>query len=140
MGDEGREWRFTIPTLPPSANALHDIIYRERRVVLKPSVIKWKSDAKLFIPRITIAADSLVEIQTTFYYRHYYANGSLRRFDTQNLLKCLIDTIANKIGFDDSRVKTGSWVSIDSRDEKVVVRLRECQLNPVTYALEPEPK
>lgn len=125
MGGECGSYNFVIPCLPPSANALHQIIYSQRKVVLKPEVMKWRSDAKLFVPRMELQPESLIEVATVFHYRHHHANGKLRRFDTHNMLKVLLDVIAEKVGFDDCRIKSGSWASVNSPDEKVEVRLRE---------------
>jgi Holliday junction resolvase RusA-like endonuclease len=125
MGGEAREYRFVIPVLPPSVNSLHQIIYSQRRVELKPEVRKWRSDAVVFIPRLELEPNSMLDIAATFHYPHYHANGKLRRFDTHNLVKVLLDLIAWKGNFDDCRVKSGTWASVDSRDEQVEVRLRE---------------
>lgn len=124
-GSSGKEYRFTIPVLPPSVNALHQIIYSQRRVELKPEVRKWRSDASVFIPRIQLHTESLLSVDAVFHYRHLHANGKLRRFDTHNLVKVLLDLIAWKGNFDDCRVKSGSWASVDSTSEKVEVILRE---------------
>lgn len=125
MGGEGGTWKFVIPCLPPSVNSLHQIIYSQRKVVLRPEILKWRSDIALFIPRIQLRSDSLVEIALTFHYDHWYKNGKLRRLDTHNLVKVLLDVISWKANFDDSRVKAGSWASIHSSDEKVEVVMRE---------------
>lgn len=125
MGGEGGRWSFVIPCLPPSVNSLHQIIYSQRRVVLRPEVLKWRSDIALFVPRIQLQASSLVEVNLTFHYNHWYANGKLRRFDTHNLVKVLLDVIAWKANFDDSRVKAGSWASVHDSNERVEVAMRE---------------
>jgi hypothetical protein len=125
-GTEGGEYRFTIPVLPPSVNALHNIIYSQRKVELKPEVRKWKNDATMFVPRIVLQSEkSIIRVDTVFHYRFYYANGNLREFDTHNAVKPLLDLIAAKAGFNDKRVKCGSWDSVHSIDEKVEVTLRE---------------
>lgn len=120
------EYRFTIPVLPPSVNALHQIIWSQRKVELKPEIRKWKNDAAVFIPRIVIESDcSLLRVDAKFYYRFHYGNGKLRVFDTHNVLKPLLDLIAQKAGVNDLRMKSGSWDSEDSESERVEVILRE---------------
>lgn len=122
----GRVWSFTIPVATPSVNALHQIIYSQRKVELKPEVLRWRSDASQHVPRIQLASkESVIRIDATFYYSFHYRNGNLRLFDTHNLMKCLIDLIAWKVGFNDNRVKSGSWNSVDAPEEKVEVTLRE---------------
>lgn len=122
----GGQWSFTIPLLPPSVNALNNIIYSQRRVVTKPEVLKWRSDASCFIPRVKLQSkSSLLRLDALFSYGFYHRNGNLRVLDTQNLMKALIDTIAWKVGFNDNRVKCGSWDSVDAKDELVRVVLKE---------------
>ena len=122
----GFEVRFTIPLAFPSVNSLHQIIYSQRRVELKPEVRKWKNDAALFVPRIVLKSEqSIVRVDTVFHYPFFYNNGKLRIFDTHNAVKPLLDLIAAKAGFNDNRVKCGSWDSVDSVEEKVEIQLRE---------------
>lgn len=123
-GSGGREVRFTIPSLPPSVNALYQIIYSQRRVELKPEARRWKSSSKEHVPRFAPRSGELVAVDATFYYRFYYANGNPRVFDAANLLKILIDCIAEKCGFNDCLVRHGSWTSVNSIGEKVEVVLR----------------
>lgn len=124
-GSDGRELRFTIPSLPPSVNALYQIIYSQRRVELKPEARRWKSDSKQHVPRFQPSEGSLVAVDATFYYRFHYANGKPRVFDAANLLKLMIDCIAEKCGFNDCLVRHGSWSSVDSAAERVEIRMRE---------------
>jgi Holliday junction resolvase RusA-like endonuclease len=121
----GGEYKFTIPVLPPSVNSLHNIIYAQRKVVLKPEILKWRSDIALFIPRIQVDESSLLQVDVTFYHRYHYQNGKLRVFDVHNMVKVLLDVLAWKANFNDCRIKFGSWASVDSTDEKVEVRLSE---------------
>lgn len=122
----GQVWSFTIPVATPSVNALNNIIWARREVKTKPEVLKWRNDASCFIPRIILQSDkSLIRVDTVFYYPFYHRNGTLRAFDSDNMLKALHDTIAWKVGFRDQRIKSGSWDSVDSPDEKVIVTLRE---------------
>lgn len=79
----------------------------------------------LFIPRIELSPDSLIRADVTFHYRHYHRNGKLKRRDTHNGIKVILDLIAEKCGFDDSIIKSGSWASVDDDDEKVIVILTQ---------------
>lgn len=125
-GNIGKEYRFTIPVLPPSVNSLHQIIYAQRRVELKPEIRQWKYRAKEYVPRVRWESESsVIRVDTVFHYRMFTTDGKMRVFDTQNILKPLIDLIAEKQGWNDKRAKAGSWETMDSRDEKVVVVLRE---------------
>lgn len=122
----GREVRFTIPSLPPSVNSLHQIIYSQRKVELKPEVRRWRSDAKVYVPRCEwLSESSIIRVDIVAYYRLLTAAGKLREFDTQNLLKPLIDLIAEKQGWNDKRAKAGSWDTVDDAKERVEVQLTE---------------
>lgn len=121
------EKRFVIPSLPPSVNAIYQILFNQRRVEMKPEVRAWKNSAKLFIPKMTAMEETnLFEIDFKFYLPFFYKNGNLKKIDTQNLMKVLIDAIAEKNGFCDSVVKFGSWETYDSETEKVEVKI--CQV------------
>ena len=125
-GSGGKEYRFTIPLLPPSVNALHQVIWAQHRVELKPEIRQWKYEAKQYVPRVEWgSASSIIRVDTVFYYRMYTSTGELRVFDTQNVIKPLIDLIAEKQGWNDKRAKAGSWDTGDSVDERVEVVLRE---------------
>ena len=118
--------RFTIPSLPPSVNSLHQIIYAQRKVELKPEVRRWRSDAKVYVPRAQwLSESSIIRVDIVAYYRLLTAAGKLREFDTQNLLKPLIDLIAEKQGWNDKRAKAGSWDTVDDARERVEVVLTE---------------
>jgi hypothetical protein len=106
-------------------NSLYQIVFSQRRVELRTDARQWKSNSKQYVPRFTPRQGALVAVDATFYYRFHYQNGKPRVFDAANLLKLLIDCVAEKCGFNDCLVRHGSWSSVDSIDEKVEVILRE---------------
>jgi Holliday junction resolvase RusA-like endonuclease len=119
------EVRFTIPLAFPSVNSLHQIIYSQRRVELKPEVRKWRNDAKDYVPRMILRSDSLIHVDAVFHFKQRSQNKQLKRRDVHNAIKVILDVIAEKLGFDDCRVKSGSWDSVDAVSEKVEIVLRE---------------
>jgi len=117
---------FVIPSLPPSVNAIYQIIFSQRRVEMKPEVRLWKTQAKVYVPRIVAHGDVYTfKIDTVFHYPWHHKNGKLRKFDSQNLLKVLCDAIAEKTGFSDERFKAGSWDSVDDESQKVDVTVSQ---------------
>lgn len=124
-GNGGRTISFTLPSLPPSVNALYTIDYRRRRVDLTSESRRWKSSSKEYVLRFPIAPDSLLQIDFIFHYRFYTAKNTLRIFDSANLTKLAIDCICEKLEVNDCRVKSGSWASVDSEKEFVEVTLTE---------------
>jgi len=121
--------KFTIPSLPPSVNAIYNIIFSQRRVEMKGEVRLWKTEAKTYIPKMTVLQESyLFQLNVIFYYDFFFKNGKIRKFDSQNLMKVLCDAVAEKSGFADELIKFGSWQSYHSPDKEYV----ECELEQVT--------
>jgi len=118
---------FTIPQLPSSMNKAYQIIRLPGlplRVEMTPEVRRWKTEMGVFIPKLEPTSDSfLFGIEMTFFYPFFYKNGKMKKFDTQNLMKVLIDAVAEKNGIDDSYFKKGSWESVHSEEEKVIGRI-----------------
>jgi hypothetical protein len=125
----GNSVRFVLAGLPLSMNDIYEIIYSQRRVRLKAEALRWKMEAKRRMPGFTIAPDSFIRVDKVFHYPFYHANGRLRKVDAANWIKLLNDAVAERIGVDDSRMKSGSYDSVDSPVERVEVRLTEV---PVT--------
>lgn len=118
---EGRTVTFTLPCLPRSCNSLYQILYAQRRVELRPDVRRFKNDMKLFVPRFAIAEGAEVRVDMAFYF-----DLKKRRMDSPNLIKVIIDLVAEKLGFNDRIVRHGSWKSVhDSERESVVVTMTE---------------
>lgn len=117
--------RFVIPSLPPSVNSLYNVIFHLRKVELKPEARRWKSSSKAYVPRFKVADTSTLRIDFIFHYPYLYANGKLRVFDSPNLIKLAVDCICEQLGVNDSRVKCGSWDSVDEEREFVEVKLSE---------------
>jgi Holliday junction resolvase RusA-like endonuclease len=127
MADDVNQVTFMIPLIPPSVNSLFNIIYAQRRVEKKPEVRAFCYRAKEYVKAIKLSENSLVRMDAVFSYPFHHKNGRLRKFDSQNLIKVVADVVADKCGFDDSRIKHGSWASIDSASESVTVTLTELE-------------
>jgi len=96
--------RFTIPMIPPSVNALYNVIFSLKKVELKPEVRLWKSQAKQFVPTWKPKGESKsgwLYFKADVYTQVYFKNGKVRKLDLQNLEKCLIDTVCEKLGIGD---------------------------------------
>lgn len=123
--DHTNRVKFVLPGLPMSVNSLYQVIWSQRRVELKPACRDYKTKVKVYIPRFQVSESSLINIDTIFSFPFHHKNGKLRKFDTSNMLKLLLDVISEKIGVDDSRIKAGSWQSRDAENESVTVTLTE---------------
>jgi|SRR3990167_6748104 len=119
---------FMIPFLPPSMNSMYNILFALRRVELKPEVRLFKTKAKEYIPLLAPKEDSyLFKLDAVFYYNFFYLNKKLKKVDSQNLMKVLIDAVAEKNGIGDEYMKFGSWESYHTEDYNRV----ECVLSQV---------
>ena len=120
---------FSLPSLPPSMNAIYSIIYSQRRIELKPEVRLWKSKAKGFIPPWAMGEHEELELELNLHSNWIYKNGKARRLDLQNLLKVLIDAICEKWGVDDLRVRQIRATKVQADQEKVVVHAKRVKVS-----------
>lgn len=120
---------FTLPFCPPSVNSLYTVNYKEpdpsRRVTLKEECRRWKSEVHSRVPRFRIAEDSVVRIDWTVHYPWLTKRKSWAKRDTANMMKLLHDAIAEKLGVDDRRFKSGMMDSVNAQVERTVVTLTE---------------
>ena len=116
---------FSIPSLPPSVNALYNVLFSLRRVELKPEVRFWKTQAKQFMPVWSkkLNEQSRLIIKFTFCSNWYFKNGKLRKLDLQNLEKCLIDAIAERYGFGDECIFKKETLKVQFEKDRI-----ECEL------------
>ena len=121
---------FVIPFLPPSMNSMYNVIFHQRRVELKPEVRLWKTQAKEYIPLFTPKEDSyLFKLDAVFHYNFLFKNQKMRKVDSQNLMKVLIDAVAEKNGIGDEYFKFGSYESYHTIDNESV----NCRLSQLNY-------
>lgn len=114
--------KFTLPSIPSSINQLYQISFAQKKVFMNPDARIWKSQMKLIIPKIKPHEDShFFKIDRYYYYNFFYKNGKVKKIDTFNLDKLLIDAISEKCGFDDSLVKFGETESYHSEKERIEI-------------------
>lgn len=131
-GRIGRRSVSVIPFLPPSVNSLYDVIWNQRKVEKKSSVRSFYYRAKEHLRRFPLSDGALVRMDLVFAYPFNHKNARLRRKDSQNMIKIIADLVAEKGGWDDSRMKSGSWESVDSESESVTVILTEVVSNGIS--------
>lgn len=124
-GPHGRQMVSVIPFLPPSVNSLYDVIWNQRKVEKKSSVRSFCYRAKEHLRAFRLTDGALVRMDLVFTYPFNHKNARLRRKDTHNMVKILADLVAEKGGWDDCRMKSGSWESVDSEVESVRITLVE---------------
>ena len=118
--------KFTIPLMPPSMNSLYNVIFSMKRIELKPEIRLWKSQAKQYVPvwkQSDEPNSGWLYFKADVYTNIYFKNGKVRKLDLQNLEKCLIDTICEKIGIGDEYIREKSARKIDSEMDKIEVEM-----------------
>lgn len=95
---------FRLPSPPPSMNSLYQIAYGKRQVFMKPEVRQYKTTMKLYVPQWELRPDEKVDAEFEVVDQWYFKNGNFRKLDVQNVLKVLIDLIAEKQAWCDSQV------------------------------------
>lgn len=125
LSQQGRRMVLVVPFLPPSVNSLYDVIWNQRRVEKKSSVRSFCYRAKEHLRAFRLTDGALVRMDLVFAYPFNHKNAKLRRKDTHNMVKVIADIVAEKSGWDDSRMKSGSWESVDSEVESVTITLIE---------------
>lgn len=114
---------FRVAGLPESMNSIYQIIYSQRRVQMKPDVLRYKSQAKLMMPAWE-AGEGLFGVHLRFHGNWYFKNGNIRRMDLPNLEKVVCDAISERYGFDDARIfEKYTWKVQDGEKEFVAVRV-----------------
>lgn len=122
---------FMLPGLPPSMNRLYypDVQHIDGRInvdiKLRSEVVAWKQSMLKYVPPFAFSPGSLFRVDWTAYYPFNNKNGSLRKLDTSNFQSVLHNMIAARLGFDDSRIKWGSFGSEDAGERRVVVMVME---------------
>ena len=98
---------------------------------MKPEVRAWKTQAKMMIPAMVPHADSYVfRLDAHFTYNWVHKNKAFRKFDTSNMMKILIDAVAEKVGIKDEYVKCGGWETSHDESKEFV----DCTLTQLAWA------
>ena len=114
---------FRITGLPESMNSIYQIIYAQRRVQIKPDVLRYKAQAKLLMPPWKCEPEWLFGISMRFRGEWYFRNQNIRRVDLANLEKVVCDAVSERYGFDDARIfEKYSWKVQDGTTSAVEVR------------------
>lgn len=117
---EPRTISFRLPSPPPSMNSLYNVIFHQRRVVMKPEVAAWKTQMKMFVPRFSVTANDKVSMSCEVIQNWHFKNGKVKRQDVHNMSKVLVDLVAEKMGFDDSQVWSFTMSKTHSTKEACV--------------------
>lgn len=120
---------FKIPMVPPSMNSLYNVLFSLRKVELKPEVRLFKSQAKQYVPHLIVNSSDKLQMEVEVNQDWYYKNGKLKKQDIQNMGKCLVDLVSEKLGFEDSQIwdVTLSKKQVDS-ESFTRVKLRKVSL------------
>jgi Holliday junction resolvase RusA-like endonuclease len=95
---------FILPAPPPSMNSAYNVLFAMRRVEMKPEVRQYKTMMKVYVPKFNVSEGDKVSLEFKVSQDWFYKNGKMKKQDVQNMVKVLIDLIAEKQGWDDSQV------------------------------------
>jgi Holliday junction resolvase RusA-like endonuclease len=95
---------FSLPSSPPSMNSAYNVLFAQRRVEMKPEVRRYKTLMKPYVKALEVKDDEVVWMRVSVAQDWNYKNGKLKKQDVANMLKVLIDLIAEKQGWDDARL------------------------------------
>ena len=96
---------FVLPTFPPSVNRLHKIDHVRRLVTLSDEALLWRTRIVPFIKPCRWPGELLLKLTLEYESPDWICkNGKLKRKDSHNLDKLLIDALFVKWGWDDSRL------------------------------------
>ena len=107
---------FCFVGLPPSYNKMFQIAWALKETWLTPEAHAFKNRVKMLIPPVEVK-EELLAIDITYTYNFYYKNKKLKKFDTANCDKLLIDAIAERLGIDDSLFKRRNVTDVHSENE-----------------------
>ncbi len=114
---------FRVNGLPTSYNKAFQIIWGLKECHLSPEAHAYKNRVKMSIPPVTINND-LLRIAISYYYNWYYKNKKLKKIDTANCDKMLIDSICERLGCDDSLIKERQVKDFhNDKEEYIIVRI-----------------
>lgn len=111
---------FRLPSTPPSMNSIYNVLYHTRSVAMKPEVRAYKTQMKMFVPKMTVGTDAKVCMSFEVVQDWFFKNGKLKKQDVHNMSKVLVDLVAEKMGFDDSQVWDFDMHKTDSKTEACV--------------------
>jgi len=120
------QYIFRIPFLPPSENKMY-WVDRKRQRHLTEEAKKFKTDAKLFMPPMEIPEQVKVDFDVELHGNWYTKKGRFKIKDGQNMMKALIDAIAEKAGCNDCCLWNWAGHKIQSKEEcmRISIKLQE---------------
>jgi hypothetical protein len=114
---------FRIDGLPTSYNKAFQIIWGLKECHLSPEAHAYKNRVKMSVPA-TEEITGTLRIDIAYHYDFYYKNGKLKKIDTSNCDKLLIDAICERLGCDDSIIKERQVKDYhNDKEEYVIVKI-----------------
>lgn len=121
---------FRLPVVPPSMNSLYNVVFALKRVELKSDVRRYKSDMKVYVPPFEVGKNQPVAMDIYVVQDWFFKNGNMKKQDIQNMVKVIVDLIAEKQGWDDSQVTSITAHKLQS-DKRQYVLVKEILLTKV---------
>ena len=100
---EEEQIEFKIPFIPPSVNSLYNVMFSLKKVELKPEIRLFKSNVKQYVPYFKVIQNEKLSCEIEVIQNWYFKNGNTKKQDIQNMVKCLLDAISERLGFGDEQ-------------------------------------
>lgn len=114
---------FKVNGLPTSYNRAFQIIWGLKECHLSPEAHAYKNRVKMSMPPVEFT-DGLLRIDIAYYYNWYCKNKKLKKIDTANCDKILIDSVCERLGCDDSVIKERQVKDFhNDKEEYTIVRI-----------------
>lgn len=115
--------KFTIPVIPPSYNQHYKINYNLRQIYLDKIAHDFKKLVFLHTPPMEYGDNDVFYLKVEIHYDWFYKNGKVRKLDIQNMDKLLIDSISERLGFDDCRIWDSHFLKVQSKTFQTNIEL-----------------
>ena len=90
---------------------------------MKSEARTFKEKSKLFMPPRTLDSSSLLRMEIYVKAEWLCKNGSVRKIDIQNMEKILIDAVAERYDFNDSRIWQKLCEKQSGMEEQILVKV-----------------
>lgn len=116
---------WVLPFLPISMNKLYGINYRTKSVYMMNDARNFKNKCKLCIGNFPVEPEDRLRFSIEVHTDWFFKNGRVKKADIHNLIKVVVDSVSERLGFDDSQVFSFSANKIQSTENYCTVTLEK---------------
>jgi len=122
-----RMYKFRVPLLPISVNSMYKYNFGNKTKYLSEEARHFKFALKLACPPMSFSTPNPRLFVMIEYHSPTWIckNGNVRKKDGMNMDKLVFDSVAEKIGIDDSRIFKWSGIKVLSEEEFTEITVEE---------------